>query len=191
MKYNYCGIILAKQHSERLPNKNFLKIKEVKETKSTITGKPIELSSCDLVRNTLCFSGVETFLFIEKPVTFINHGHYHRPPAASLDNEPLFSALKWAYKSLPKRYDAIINIMANAPLFTSEDVKKAIQKFEELGVEELRSFDSNGKESGLMIVKEKYLLEKHEVSTYQGGIILDNIEIHTQEDFDRCKELLS
>lgn len=169
---NYCGIILAKKDSKRLKNKNFLDLND----------KPVYTYSSDALFN-IC----DTFIFSDHEAW---SGKTRRPPAASLPDEPLFSALKWAYKSLPKRYDAIINIMANAPLFTPEDVKKAIKRFEELDCEELRSFDKNGRESGLMIIKEKYLLDKFEVSTYQGAIELDNIEIHTQEDFDKVKQMM-
>ena len=163
----YCGIILAKQHSERLPDKNFLKILNLPVFKYAVQA----------------INGMDVYTFSER--------YGNRPEQASLDNEPLWSALKWAYKSLPKRYDAIINIMANAPLFTTVDVLKAIERFEALGCDELRSFNKDGTESGLMIVKEKYLLEKHEVSTYQAAIELESIEIHTQKDFELCKQKLS
>lgn len=169
---NYCGIILAKKDSERLPNKNFLKINDQ---------FVFEYAYEPLAK------------ILDDVYMFSNHNGFFgckRPPAASLPDEPLFSALKWAYKSLPKRYDAIINIMANCPQHTPEGVKKAIERFEALGCDELRSFNKDGTESGLIIVKEKYLLEKHEISTYQAAIELESIEIHTQEDFDRVKQMM-
>ena len=119
-------------------------------------------------------TGFDTYVFGDK---FGN-----RPPAASICDEPLFSALKWAYKTLNTRYDAIINIMANCPGHTPHNVQKAILAFERLGCDELRSFNADGSESGLMILKENYLLNKHEVSTYQGAIQLQSVEIHTKED---------
>lgn len=165
---NYCGIILAKENSKRLPHKNF----------KELNGKRVFEHSRDLLINTI---GVDnTFVFSDK---FGN-----RPPAACLDEEPLFSALKWAYKSLPKRYDNIICIMANCPQHTEEGLKMAIKRFEEFQVKELRSFNSDGSESGILIFKEEYLLNKHEISTYQGSIILDSIEIHNQKDLDKCKQ---
>ena len=163
---NYIGIILAKSHSERLPNKNFL----------MLDGWEVWRYAFNALEN----AGYEVEIF--------GQSFNNRPPAASLDNEPLFSALKWAYKTLPKRYDAIICIMANCPQHTAEGVKAAVKRFEELGCDELRSFSKNGRESGLIIVKEKYLLEKHEISTYQGAITLDSMEIHDQADFDQLKQ---
>lgn len=168
---NYVGIILAKKHSERLPNKNFLKI-----------------------------GNQSVYKYAEKAIFDINHIPVYvfsddelinnRPPGACLPDEPIFSALKWAYKSLPKRYDAIINIMANCPMISSNDVKRAVKRFERLGCEELRSFNSDGSESGLMILKESYLLNKHEVSTYQGAITIESKEIHTKKDFELCQRTL-
>jgi molybdopterin-guanine dinucleotide biosynthesis protein A len=168
---NYCGIILVKKYSERLKNKNFLDLND----------KPVYTYSLDAL-----FGICDTFIFSDHEAW----NDANRPPAASLPDEPIFSALKWAYKSLPKRYDAIINIMANCPQLTSEGVKKAIERFEALGCDELRSFNKDGTESGLIIVKEKYLLEKFQISTYQAAIELESIEIHTQEDFDRVKQIM-
>ena len=85
----YVGIILAKKDSERLPGKNFLYIHDV------VVWSYAEMAMNDLVK-------VYTF----------SHVHENRPEPAQVD-EPIWQTLKWAYKSLPKRYDAIINIMAN------------------------------------------------------------------------------
>jgi len=154
-----CGIVLAKSESKRLPNKNFMQLgcKKVYE----------------YAKDALW--DYDTYVFGE---SFGN-----RPPAASLNDEPLFSALKWAYKSLPERYDAIICIMANCPQITAKEVSLAVDRFKELGCDELRSFAKNGKESGLIIVKEAYLLEKHEISTYQAAIEIEATEIHDIDDF--------
>lgn len=165
---NYCGIVLAKKDSKRLPNKNFLNL-----------------------HKKFVYEYAEEALSNIESYTFSDHNYFlNRPPAASLPDEPIFSALKWAYKSLPKRYDAIINIMANCPMITSKDVEQAILAFERLGCDELRSYDSNGRESGLIIVKEEYLLNKHEISTYQGAITINSLEIHTQKDLEQCRTLL-
>ena len=134
----------------------------------------------------LCNAGVECYTFTDK--NFVGRD---RPPGACLPDEPIFNALQWAYKSLPRRYDAIINILANCPQHTGEGVQKAIERFEALGVDELRSFNKDGSESGLMILKEKTLLEKHQISTYQGAIELESIEIHTQEDYEKCRKLIT
>jgi len=115
----------------------------------------------------------------------------NRPPGAALPNEPLFEAIKWAYKNLPRRYDAIVSIMANCPMITSKDVIRAIDRFEALGCDELRGFNEHGKESGLIIMKEKYLLEKYQISTYQAAIEIRSDEIHTQDDLDRCKLIIN
>lgn len=179
---NYCGIILAKKDSKRLPNKNFLEL----GTLRVYEHAEVALVESIGEENVSVFSDDW-----EVPILDAHNTYKERPPAASLPDEPLWSALKWAYKSLPKRYDAIINIMANCPLHTPEGVKKAIERFEALGCDELRSFNPDGTESGLMIVKEKYLLEKHEVSTYQSAIELESIEIHTQEDYEKCQLILS
>lgn len=165
---NYCGIILAKSESQRLPNKNFLDL-----------GDKLVYQYAYNALDGIC----DVFVFGDR---FSN-----RPPAASISDEPIFSALKWSYKSLPRRYDAIINIMANCPQHTEEGVRKAIERFEALGCDELRSFSENGKESGLMILKEGYLLKKHEISTYQAAITLESKEIHDLNDFQECQRILS
>lgn len=171
----YCGIVLAKKDSKRLPNKNFLEL----------NGKSTWTYSYDAIHGVL--GSFDTYWIVDSKMMFAS---VERPPAASLPDEPIFSALKWAYKSLPKRYDAIICILANCPQHTPEGVKKAMRRFERLGCDELRSFNKDGTESGLIIVKESYLLSKFEVSTYQAAIELESIEIHTQEDFEKVKELM-
>jgi CMP-N-acetylneuraminic acid synthetase len=164
----YCGIILAKNDSKRLPHKNFLEI----------NGKKMFEYAYEAISEVI---GEENVFFST------DHEYYkNRPPAASLPDEPLFQVIKWAYKCMPKRYDAIINIMANCPEITAKDVKRAIRAFEKLNVKELRSFNLDGSESGLIIVKEDYLLQKHEISTYQGAIMIKSNEIHTKKDLELC-----
>ena len=169
---NYCGIILAKKDSERLKRKNFLHI----------NGQRMFEYAYEAIANAI---GAENVFF-----TSDHEDYKNRPPAASLPDEPLFQAIKWAYKCMPKRYDAIINIMANCPEITEKDVKRAIRAFEKLNVKELRSFNIDGSESGLIIMKEDYLLEKHEISTYQGAIMIKSNEIHTKKDLKLCRTLL-
>lgn len=159
---NTCGIILAKSESFRLPEKNFL----------PINGVPMWEHQKNILER--CVDDVYVF----------GDRFGNRPPQASMNDEPLFSALKWAYKTLPKRYEVIVCLMANCPQHTPEGINQAISRFFEINCKELRSFDKNGIESGLLIFDEGYLLRKHEISTYQAAIILDSIEIHTQEDYE-------
>ena len=79
--------------------------------------------------------------------------------------------------------------MANCPFHTEKGVSEAMQRFEKLGCNELRSFNKNGTESGLMILKEDYLLKNHEISTHQSSIILESLEIHYKEDLEQCQEI--
>lgn len=158
----YCAIILTKDNSVRLPHKNYLYIKDKQVW--------------EYVRDALSNYRVYDF-----------HQNINRPKNASRPDEPIWQALKWAYKSIGEEYDAVINIMANCPMITSKDVEKAVKRFEQLGCQELRSFNEDGSESGLMIVKTDYLLNKHEVSTYQGAITINSIEIHTKQDLEKCR----
>jgi len=159
----YCGIILAKENSKRFPGKNYA-----------------DLNGCELWRHAY-------FPLNEYCNTYV-FNKYNRTPAQSLNDEPIFSALQWAYKNLPVRYDAIINILANCPEHTVDGIKKAVKMFEDLELNELRSFNKEGTESGLMILKESYLLNRHEISTYQGFIQLESKEIHYKEDLCQLKK---
>jgi spore coat polysaccharide biosynthesis protein SpsF (cytidylyltransferase family) len=163
----YCGIILAKSESRRLPNKNFLYLQ----------GMPVYQYAVTALK------GIDTYVFSDKLG--------NRPPGASLTDEPLFSALQWAYKSLPKRYEAIISIQANCPIITESDVDRAMYRFEALNCQELRGFNEKGEESGLIILKEDYLIKKHEISTYIGSVIIESKEIHDINDFNECQYILS
>jgi len=158
----YVGIVLVKKTSKRLPNKNYLKIKN----------KPLYQYSEEALKR----AGLETHVFEEGK---------NRPINASLPDEPIFNALQWAYKSLDKKFDAVVNVMANCPGHDRWSVLMAIKRFEKLGCKELRSFNSDGSESGLMILDSNYLLEKKEISTYQGCIYQESIEIHTQNDYQK------
>lgn len=163
----YCGIILAKSESKRLPYKNFLDLEGMPVYKYAV--KALE--------------GIDTFIFSDRLG--------NRPPAASLTDEPIFSALKWAYKTLPKRYDVIVCILANCPMITVADVQRGIYRFNALNCQELRSFNEKGEESGLLIFKEEYLLNKNEISTYIGSVIIESKEIHDLNDFKECQYILS
>jgi len=156
----YVGLIAVKENSKRFPGKNY----------ALFNGKKLYKHSEDALKG-FC----DTHVFKS------------RPPAASLPEEPIFQVWQWAYKTLDKRYDAVICILANCPQHTTEGIKRAVERFEDLNCDELRSFSDDGSESGLIIMKEDYLLNKHQISTYQGAITLNSVEIHYKEDLDEIR----
>lgn len=163
----YCGLLFVKTDSKRLKDKNYLKLGDKAMW---------EYPFLSIVE-----AGLPCFTY---------HQGINRPDNASQSEEPIFQCIKWAYKSLFESFDAVVCILANCPMITSNDVKRAIKTYEQLGVKELRSFDKHGKESGLLILDTQYVLDKHEISTYQGSIHIESIEIHTKSDYEKCKQLM-
>lgn len=169
------GIVVAKAQSKRFKNKNLYKINGYPMFWYSV--KPLLESNLvdDVVVATNSSIIKEVCENANVPVVW-------RPKNASESEEPLLKVLNYVYKSLNKKYDNIICILANAPGHTSECVNKAIKLMKKHNLKEVRSFDNNGLENGLLLFKESVILENVNMSTYLGGIVNNVKEIHYKSD---------
>jgi len=101
----------------------------------------------------------------------------HRTINATTPDEPIFDVIKFAYKSLDRPYDIIVNIMANSIGHKSSDIDKGLELIVRSEAGEIRSYGEDGIENGILIL-DSLQLPKHELSTYVGMIQTEASEIH-------------
>ena len=68
--------------------------------------------------------------------------------------------------------------MANCPGHTSDDIDVSIKRLEDNKLKEIRSFDHNGIENGIMVLTKKILESNVDISYYLGSITTNAKEIH-------------
>lgn len=175
MKSNSVGIVCAKSNSNRFPGKNIYEMNG--EPMFWYSVKPLlESDKIDKVYVTTDSK------FIKEYCEKRGVGVILRKVNAIHDEEPLIGVLRFAYKSIDESYDNIATIMANCPFHTSKSVNEAIDLIDSKGLLEIRSFNNENEESGLMIFKEKVILNNTQISSHIGFIKSDVKEIHYKED---------
>lgn len=169
------AIIAAKENSNRFPGKNIYEI----------NGKPMFFHSVEPFLNSKHVSDI----YVTTNSHYINNYLKDFPVEviwrnknAIHDDEPLLSVLKTAYMQLNISAQYICTIMANCPGHTSETIDKAINLVQKLSLHEVRSFNSNGDESGIIVLKERVVLSAPAISSYIGSIYSDIDEIHYKKD---------
>jgi len=170
------GIVVAKAQSKRFKNKNLYEINEHPMFWHSV----MPLLESRLVNDVVvATNSLKIKEYCEKKggVNIV-----WRAKNASESEEPLLKVLNYVYKSLDKKYDKIICILANAPGHTSKCVDKAIKLMEKHNLKEVRSFDVNSLENGLLLFKECVILENNNISTYLGSVVNDVKEIHYKSD---------
>ncbi|MDX2301301.1 MAG: NTP transferase domain-containing protein [Microscillaceae bacterium] len=170
------GIVAAKAHSNRFPNKNIHEFQ----------GKPLFWHSVQPLLDSEKIDEVVVSTnsdFIKSYCEERGVKVVWRGVNASDDDEPLLGALRYAYTLLDQPYEWVVTIMANCPGHTVETVNKAIDmalKHEKLW--EVRSFNDAGEESGLIIFKDHIIKRAPQVSAYLGAVISNIKEIHYESD---------
>lgn len=175
MKKTTVGIIAAKKISKRFPNKNIHKINGVPMfwysvaplLESKKVDKVYVATDSDYIREYCKKNNVDIIW---------------RTTNATHNDEPLLDVLKCAYKQIDKKYDNIVTVMANCPNHTTKNVDKIIDLINEGHFMEIRSFNNQYEESGLMIFKEDVILNKFQISSYVGAISVNIKEIHSKKD---------
>ena len=171
------GIVACKAHSKRFPNKN----------KFLLNGEPlfwhsvkplIDSTKIDHVYVATDSEYIRDYS-VERGVEVI-----WRPKNASEDEAPLLSVLRVAYYSLNQQFDMIVTIMANCPGHMAVDVDRAVSLMQIGKFREIRSFNKNGEESGLMIFNPLIITQGMEISSHIGCTYSDTKEIHFLEDID-------
>ena len=173
---NICGIIIAKENSNRFPGKNY----------HIVDGYPLfyhaVLDMQDRIEKEDIFVATDSKTILEyckgNGVNTIK-----RTVNTTRDEEPYFSVLKYAYQTLDKRYDYIVTIMANSLGHNSAAIQEGINILNlDPSVKEIRSFDKHGNQSGLFIFRESLLMECGFTLTQMGIVINNSKEIHYEGD---------
>ena len=171
------GIVPAKAHSSRFPGKN----------EFVVRGAPLFWHS---VQPLLDARRVDRVVVATDSPTIAAFSQQRgvevirRARNAAIDDESLFSVLRHAYMQLDEEYDLVVSIMANCPGHVAEDVDAAIALVESRRLREVRSFNRQGEESGLLVLRREVVQGATEISAYMGAVWSDVREIHYREDVD-------
>jgi CMP-N-acetylneuraminic acid synthetase len=169
------GLVAAKDNSNRFPGKN----------KFSYQNKPLFWHSVEpLLKSNLID---EVYVITDSQYIKEYCGQQKvkviwRPKNATKDDDKLISILRFGYYNLDVEYDKIVSIMANCPGHTVEDINKGIKRLEESDLKEVRSFDVNGKENGIIILDKEIIKTNRDISYYLGSINTNAKEIHYKEE---------
>lgn len=160
------GIICAKSHSNRFKNKNLILWKQAFNT----------LLECNNLSNIVVASD---FHISEDELK--GNTHIHRPMNASMSEDSLINVIKFCYYSLDKEYDYIACLFANSVGNKSIEIDSAINMIEAKGLKEVRGFNEEGDETGLIVFDRGRLINEG-ISSYIGSIKTSGKEIHYEEE---------
>ena len=173
----FLGIVAAKSQSLRFPGKNRYKYRDhplfwhsVEPLVSSQRMQDVIVTTnCSEIANYCKNSGVEI---------------YERHINAIENEAPLIEVLKQVCLNYPLPFDYVVTIMANCPGHTSENVHFAVETMlKKPELNELRSFDKNGDETGLMIFKKDVVMKSTAISSHIGSIQTNGFEVHYEKDF--------
>lgn len=170
------GLVCARNGSKRLPLKNSMEIGGVflgVRAYQTLD------KCCDRV---ILVTDISKFLETEMETMY-------RPPFISGDHIPLQNTVKWACNRIMGWYSIIVVLMPNCPMITSAHVDKCINLLRDKKLNIVRSYGKDGCENGLIVMDSKYFI-KHWIDIYAGAITTKGKEIHTQQDFDKVKNIM-
>lgn len=171
------GIISAKSNSNRFPNKNIYEL----EGYPLFWYSVIPLIESEYIDDVYVITDSH---FIKGFCEDRGVKVIWRGVNAIHDEEPLLGVLRFGYKSIDKSYDNIVTIMANCPKHSVESVNKSIELMMRSDLLEVRSFNDIGEESGLMVFKEKVILNTLQISSHIGYINSNVKEIHYKTDLE-------
>lgn len=169
------GLVAAKETSNRFPGKN----------KFIHNGEPLFWHSVKPLLDSKLVDDVYVITdskYIKKYCQERRVDVIWRPKNATRSEDKLISVLRYGYYNLDKPYDLIVSVMANCPGHTAEDIDSGIYKIERNNLKEIRSFDSNGIENGVMILTKSIIESNYDLSYYIGSIKTEAKEIHYKKD---------
>lgn len=168
------GIIIAKQNSNRFPNKNIYNYKN----------KPLFWHNVECLFN----SSYDMDVYVATDSEYIKEYSEQRNVKViwrgkniNKDEQPIFDVLKYAYHSLEDEYDVIVNILSNSVNNNPEYIDNAINLLIDKKLKEVRSYDENGVENGILVI-DKDTIQKYQLSTYVGAITTKSKEIHYEHE---------
>lgn len=180
-----CGIILAKENSNRFPGKNYYEV----------NGKPMFMHGVDLINYFVTSNNIyiatnskiiKNDIAIYRELNGKLYKIIDRNINAYHDEQPYLDILRTVYMQLPENYDFIISILANSFGHTSDALEKMIKIITNNNkIMEVRSFDKNGIQSGIFIFREEFLLNFYVPRLYDMGAVIDTgREIHYEEELN-------
>ena len=175
------GIVAAKENSTRFKDKNI----------HQVNGLPMFMHAVNALKDIADFTVVDTDSEIIIKYCSDNYiFHHKRRPRICGDNVPVYKVIKYTYtviKDLELELyltdpDYIIFILANSINHTQKDVQNALELAVKHNLKEVRSYDKNGVENGIVVLYKSVLENYDYISAYMGAITTDGKEIHYKID---------
>ena len=181
---NLIAIIAIKKNSKRFQKKNLQLINKeplfwhsVKPFLTILKPKDIYIATDSQLIKKFC---------LKKKLNIIWRG-----PNKNKDEEPLFEVIKFAYSSLNFSSNFVLSVLANSPFHSKKNLRDLKKQTLSSKFDEVRSFDKNGKETGLFGFNSKMFSKKYEISSNLGSINGDAEEIHYKKEFQKIKKKFS
>ena len=171
------GLVAAKNNSNRFPEKN----------KFIYNNKPLFWHSVEPLLHSSLIDDVYVITDsteIQDYCKLNNVKTIWRPKNATRNDDKLINILRYAYYSLDIDYDIVVSIMANCPGNYSSNIEKGINLIKNNNIKEVRSFDKNGIENGVMILDKEVIQDNRDISYYLGSIQTNAKEIHYKNELE-------
>jgi CMP-N-acetylneuraminic acid synthetase len=170
------GIVCAKAESSRFPGKN----------KYVYDGAPLFWHSVRPLLESKLVDDVYVATDSDDIAKYCKKndvGIVFRGVNANLTDEPLMGVLNYCIKSINKKYDVVVTIMANCPNHSVGDVDNAITKFKNNNeLKEVRGFDALGIETGLLLFDSNIVMSNFSISSHIGSVLTEGYEVHYKVD---------
>jgi len=172
-----CGIVVAKENSNRFPNKNIYKYNNYPLFWHSVLPL-IESDKIDKV-----YVSTDS-LYIKEYCEKRGVSILWRGPNINSDNDPIFKVIKYAYQSMDQKFKICVSVMANCPGHTFSEVDKSIKILIKNDLNEVRSFDKNNLENGIIVFNTRVFDTHDKISSYVGGVFTSGKEIHYKKELD-------
>lgn len=171
------GVVTTKKYSKRFPDKNIYEL----------NGMPLFWHSVQPLLDSNSVDKVYVATdspYIKSYCQDRNVPVIWRNINATIPEDKLITIVRFAYYSIEEKCDIFVTIMPNCPGHSGEDVDRAINLLREKNLREVRSFNVNGEENGLIVYSSDLMEINNDVSYYMGCIIDNAKDIHYKEDLD-------
>ncbi len=168
------GIVAAKENSTRFKDKNIHQVSGLPMFMHAVNA--LEGVANDVV---VCTNSKYIINYCTEKADFNTIREIiYRGINISKDSDPIYKVIKYAYQYINISYDYIIFILANSIHHTSKDVQNALDLAVNHNLKEVRSYDKNGVENGIVVLHKSVLENYDYISTYMGAVITNGKEIH-------------
>ena len=171
------GLVAAKDNSNRFPGKN----KHIYNEEPLFWHSVQPLLDSEKVDDVYVITDSD---YIKSYCEERSVGVIWRPKNSTRDEDKLVSILRFGYYNLDKDYDVVVSLMANCPGHSVDIINDGIDLLKNKNLREVRSFNKDGEESGMLIFSKDIVQNNFDISYYIGGLISDVKEIHYEEDLN-------